>query len=87
MRTIIKQLGSNMPKGVQLRILKVLWKYKLSFRSHSLKLYRIYISPRDHKLGQVSMEYSSAVNTVDCVETLAGHMGERKTTECTDHHT
>jgi hypothetical protein len=38
MRTIIKQLGSNMPGGVQLRILKVLWKYKLSFEAHSWKV-------------------------------------------------
>jgi hypothetical protein len=47
---------------------------------------RIFLSLRDHKHGQVIMEYSSAVNTVDCVETLAGHMGECKTAECTDHH-
>jgi hypothetical protein len=47
---------------------------------------RIYLSLRDDKHGQVIMEYSSALNTVDCVETLAGHIGERKATECTEHH-
>ena len=96
MRTIMKELGSNMPEGVEVRLPEVLGKYKLSFRFHSVKFIqkaptahkgRIYSSLRDHEHGQISMEYSSPVNTVDCVETLAGHMGECKTTECTDHHT